>query len=135
MVTFNAHNFGICQDGNLGMIYGCFCNSFCAGKIIVPDQNGHMACEFGEEYTLFCRCKSSADYKDFFPVEEFSVTGCTVSYSMTAELCLTWKADHSWMGTCCKKDSKTLEDALVCSAFPEFCSRCSFFFFQRSNFP
>ena len=94
VVTLNTNNFGICQDGNLRMIFGCFCNSFCAGKIIVSDQNGHMACEFGEEYTLFCRCKSSADYKDFFPVEEFSVTGCAVSYSMTAELCLTWKADH-----------------------------------------
>ena len=111
-VTLNPYNLFVVKNGYILICLGLICCSLGTGKVFFPYKDGDMLCVFCKEYAFLSRSKSTAYYKDVLSCKELTVTGSTISHSMSLVLCLTLEAYHPRVCTCSKKYAKAVDLAL-----------------------
>ena len=105
-IAQDLFHFRVGKDGDLGMIPGAVCHRLGAGKVILSNENVHMAGILGQKYRLFRCGKAAADDENLFPGEEFTVAGGAVGNAPAPEVRFSIEADHSGMGAGGKQDAE-----------------------------
>ena len=59
-----------------------------------------MTCKLRQEYTFLCRCIPTADHKNFFPREKFTVASCTIGDAASAKFIFSFEADSARACSC-----------------------------------
>ena len=97
-VSLHGLDLGVGEDGDLGVLPGRVGGGGGTGKILAPDENGHVAGVFGEEDGFLRRGKAAAHHEDIPTGEKFSVTGGAVGHAPAPKCFLAGKAHHAGVG-------------------------------------